>query len=156
MIGFRPSPPVLARPAPGWSPGEGKQQCDDDSLSIYRSNVRPVSSRGVKSCTRLISPLTAPARAPHLNVFQIFQMVYLSYFFFFLSLLHHCLLLAFVISSARVSLSIVLFLIDLSFHSCFLSAASSVILGTSVIVIMARLDQMAHKLLFCSCPPLYC
>ncbi len=118
----------------------------DDSLSVYTSTIRPISSGWIKSCTTLINPLltlftSAPARVPHLNIFQTFQMISLVIFV----LLRHCLLLPFAILSACMCL---LFhfafffrqcvFLDLSLQSSFLSPPSPPIFCPSVIVITAR------------------
>ncbi len=96
MVGFRPSPlPGLASSRVRCR-RRGGSSVGDDSLSIYRSTIKPISSGWIQSCTRLINPpcsliTSAPARVSHLNIFQTFQKVSL---FIFSPL--HCLLLPFV------------------------------------------------------------
>lgn len=84
---------------------KGGSSVGDDSLSVYRSTIRPISSDWIKSCPGLINPplaliTSAPARVLHLNISQAFQMVSL----FIFCLLCHCLLLPSSILSACMCL----------------------------------------------------
>lgn len=71
--GFRPSPLAWLELRDGVLGGrKGGSSVGDDSLSIHRSTIRPISSGWIKSCTELINrPLSvitsAPARIPPLE-----------------------------------------------------------------------------------------
>lgn len=152
----------LAR-ALGWGTAGGSS-VGDDSLSIHRSTIRPISSGWIKSCTELINrPLSVitstPARIPLQNVFQPFQMVSLS----ILSLLCQS-----FSAFSWFSFSILpphfleRLLFDLSPQLSFVSPPSSPALRPSVLVITARSLKvwpgryMSCAFLFCSSPGLQC
>lgn len=98
MVGFRPSPlSGLASSRVGSRRREAALW--EMSLSIYRSTIRPISSGRIKSYTRWINP--PPLFLPEFSTCMSFR---LSKRFLYLSFLHHCLLLPFVILSACVCL----------------------------------------------------
>lgn len=159
MVGFRPTPlPRLAFSRVGYS------SVGDDSLSVCRSTIRPISSGWIKSCTPLINPPLSDHLLPEYSTWILFRLsnrfLYPTFLFSLIVFFYICLLCARVSFFYLASCFFVFFFNV--FFLTYLSPSSSLFLCPSVIIIIARSLKvwpsryMSCAFLFCSSPSLQC